>query len=85
MLIPYAGIFMKAKSYLVFNGNHSDLRTGNKSPVVEVGIASDVKASDAIGLVQLEIDKETRKTESLEVGAFGGQSGTSQNSLSRSS
>ena len=78
LLIPYAGIFMKAKSYLVFNGNHSDLRTGNKTPEFEVGIAADLKASDAIGVVQLEIDKETRKCKMLEIGAFGGKSGNSQ-------
>jgi hypothetical protein len=75
VLIPVAGLFTKAKSYWVFNDNHADLRTGNKAPQVELGIASDLKASDVIGLIRLEIDKETRKAKMFEIGLFSGDQG----------
>ncbi len=75
-LIPYAGIFMKAKSYSVFNGRRSDVRTGNTQPEFEVAIAADLKASDAVGIVRLDTEGDTRRILILEAGAFGGKSGS---------
>jgi hypothetical protein len=76
MMIPYAGLFMKAKMYAVFNGNRSDVRTQNQSPQFEVAIASDVKPADAIALVKLAINKDTRRIEIGRGGIFSSSSGT---------
>ena len=73
--IPYAGIFLKGKTYAVFNGRQSDVRTDNSSPEFELGISSDLKISDAVYLVRLQSSKTTRRSEVMRMGDLGGSTG----------
>ena len=74
--IPYVGIFMKGKTYAVFNGPRSEIRTGNPTPEFELGISSDLKISDAVYLIKLDPQKSTRRSEVERMGDLGGSSGT---------
>src|SRR4030095_12029014 len=80
--IPYVGIFMKGKTYAVFNGSQSDVRTINSSPEFEIGISSDLKISDAVYLVRLKTpNKKTRRSEVIRMGDLGGSTGVRKKDL----
>jgi hypothetical protein len=79
--IPYVGIFMKGKTYAVFNGSHSDIRTDSSSPEFEIGISSDLKISDAVYMVRLETSKKTRRSEVMRMGDLGGSTGARKKDL----
>ena len=73
--IPYVGIFMKGKTYAVFNGGRSDVRSRTSLPEFEIGISSDLKISDAVYIVRLEASKDTRRSEVMRMGDLGGSTG----------
>ena len=73
--IPYVGIFMKGKTYAVFNGGRSEVRSRTSSPEFEIGISSDLKISDAVYMVRLEPSKDTRRSEVMRMGDLGGSTG----------
>ena len=74
-LIPYIGLFKKAKTASVFAGNHSQFRVNATSPVFEVSIPSDMTATDTITIVKLEVTKTTRQLQTGRAGIGGGSSG----------
>src|SRR5687767_6263325 len=74
-VIPYIGIFMKGKTYSVFNGNRSDVRTQNPSPEIEIAISSELKIADAVFLIRLDTTKSTRRAEVMREGDLGGSTG----------
>ena len=73
--IPYVGIFMKGKTYAVFNGARSDVRTNLQMPEFEIGISSDIKIADAVFLIRLDPEKKTRRAEVERMGDLGGSTG----------
>ena len=82
--IPYAGIFLKGKTYAVFNGPRSEVRTVSTIPEIELGISSDIRISEAIFLIRLDPEKKTRRAEVERMGDLGGSSGLRKKDMIRS-
>lgn len=67
--------FGKTRVQGAINGNHSQLRTTNTSPMFEVGISSDLNASDYVALVKLKAKSDRREIEISRGGITGISSG----------
>lgn len=64
--------FKKSKVQGAINGNHSQLRTTNTSPLFEVGISSDLNPSDYVTLVKLKAKSDRREIELSRASITGG-------------
>lgn len=67
--------FKKTRVQGAINGNHSQLRTTNTSPMFELGISSDLNASDYVTLVKLKAKSDRREIEMSRAGITGISSG----------
>lgn len=67
--------FGKTRVQGAINGNHSQLRTTNTSPMFEVGISSDLNASSYVALVKLKAKSDRREIEIHRGGITGISSG----------
>lgn len=67
--------FKKTRIQGAINGNHSQLRTTNTSPMFELGISSDLNASDYVTLVKLKARSDRREIEMSRAGITGVSSG----------
>jgi hypothetical protein len=67
--------FKKTRIQGAINGNHSQLRTTNTSPMFELGISSDLNPSDYVTLVKLKARSDRREIEMSRAGVTGISSG----------
>jgi hypothetical protein len=67
--------FKKTRIQGAINGNHSQLRTTNTSPMFEVGLSADLNPSDYVTLVKLNVKSDRREIEMSRAGITGVSSG----------